>query len=62
MKLTISKAIAILAAAVIPTLMLADRASASCRCKMVMSNGNMVYLCCDSNGMCAYYNEIQFMC
>ena len=62
MKLTIPKAIAIIAAAVIPTLMLANRANAMCRCRLVLSNNEMVYLCCDSNGMCAYYREMQFMC
>ena len=57
MKLTIFKAIAILAVAVVPTLIFADRVSARCRCVMLASG---VLKCCDDQGgMCVTYAQGQ---
>jgi hypothetical protein len=63
MKLTIPRVIALFAAAVIPTMMVANKANAMCRCKSVFKQGyGMVWLCCDSNGICGYYDSYQSSC
>lgn len=44
--------------AVLPAIIFAEKADASCQCKQVYKQGyGMVWLCCDNNGMCSYYDS-----
>ena len=44
--------------AVLPALIFSEKADASCQCRQVYKQGHgMVWLCCDSNGMCSYYRR-----
>jgi hypothetical protein len=49
-------------AAITPTILLAGRAEAMCRCKIVTTNNGTMWLCCDQNGMCGYYSQPNYMC
>ena len=56
---------AILAALVVvsPVILPAGEANAACQCKSVFRQGyGMVWLCCDQNGMCAYYDSYTYNC
>jgi hypothetical protein len=58
-----TKALLIALAAIAPTILLAGRADALCRCKSVYKQGyGMVWLCCDANGMCSYYEQPNYSC
>jgi len=59
----ITKAILIALATIAPTILLAGKADAMCRCKQVFKQGyGMVWLCCDANGMCSYYHSPNYNC
>jgi len=61
-KLSPSRILGLILAASIPTVLVANRAEAMCRCRVVTTNNGVMWLCCDRNGMCAYYDQPNYMC